>query len=40
MMRAKRNSEKLVNAVLPLAEKMLIQYGEFYPFGGYMKPDG
>ena len=40
MMRAKQDSEELVNAVLPLAEKMLIQYGEFYPFGGYMKPDG
>jgi hypothetical protein len=30
MMRAKQDSEELVSAVLPLAEKMLIQYGEFY----------
>lgn len=29
-----------MNAILPLAEKMLRQYGEFYPYGGYMKPDG
>ena len=29
-----------MNAMLPLAEKMLKQYGEFYPYGGYMKPDG
>ena len=39
-MNAKQESEKLMNAVLPLAEKMLRQYGEFYPYGGYMKPDG
>jgi hypothetical protein len=36
----KQESETLMNAILPLAEKMLRQYGEFYPFGGYMKPDG
>lgn len=29
-----------MNAVLPLAEKMLKQYGEFYPYGGYIKEDG
>ncbi len=29
-----------MNAMLPLAEKMLRQYGEFYPYGGYMKADG
>ena len=29
-----------MNAILPLAEKMLRQYGEFYPYGGYMKTDG
>lgn len=39
-MNAKQESEKLMNAVLPLAEKMLRQYGEFHPYGGYMKPDG
>jgi hypothetical protein len=37
---AKQESERLINALLPLAEKMLRQYGEFYPFGGYIKPDG
>ena len=39
-MSAKQESEALMNALLPLAEKLLRQYGEFYPFGGYMKPDG
>jgi hypothetical protein len=39
-MNQKADSENLMNAMLPLAEKMLRQYGEFYPFGGYMKPDG
>jgi hypothetical protein len=39
-MTTKEESERLMNAVLPLAEKMLRQYGEFYPYGGYMKPDG
>jgi len=39
-MNAKQESERLMNAVLPLAQKMLRQYGEFYPYGGYMKPDG
>jgi hypothetical protein len=29
-----------MNAVLPTAETMLRQYGEFYPFGGYLKSDG
>jgi hypothetical protein len=39
-MSAKQESEVLMNALLPLAEKMLGQYGEFYPYGGYLKPDG
>lgn len=39
-MNAKEESEKLMNAMLPLAEKMLREYGEFYPYGGYMKADG
>jgi hypothetical protein len=39
-MNAKQESERLMNAIFPLAEKMLRQYGEFYPYGGYMKPDG
>ncbi|SRR6266404_139200 len=39
-MNPKQESEKLMNAILPLAEKMLRQHGEFYPYGGYMTPDG
>src|ERR1017187_5740383 len=39
-MNSKQDAENLMNALLPVAEKMLRQYGEFYPFGGYMKPDG
>ena len=39
-MSAKQESETLMNALLPVAEEMLRQYGEFYPYGGYMKPDG
>jgi hypothetical protein len=39
-MTAKEESEKLMNEILPLARKMLREYGEFYPYGGYMKPDG
>jgi hypothetical protein len=39
-MNHKEDSEKLMNAVLPLAQRMLRRYGEFYPFGNYMKPDG
>jgi hypothetical protein len=33
-MNHKEDSESLLNAILPLAETMLKQYGEFYPFGG------
>lgn len=29
-----------MNAVLPVAERMLKQYGEFYPYGGCMRLDG
>ena len=39
-MNPKQEAEKLMNEMLPVAEKMLRQYGEFYPYGGYMKPDG
>jgi hypothetical protein len=39
-MSAKQESEALMNALLPLAEKLLQQHGEFYPYGGYIKPDG
>lgn len=30
----------LMNAVLPVAERMLTQHGEFYPYGGCMRLDG
>ena len=36
----KEDCEKLVDAVLPFAQQMLVEYGEFYPFGGYMKSGG
>jgi hypothetical protein len=36
----KEDCEEVMNAVLPLAQKMLSKSGEFYPYGGYMKPDG
>lgn len=39
-MNPQQESEKLMNAVLTLATKMLKEYGEFYPYGGYMKPSG
>jgi hypothetical protein len=38
-MNPKQESERLMNEMLPVAESMLRQYGEFYPYGGYMKPD-
>jgi hypothetical protein len=39
-MSAKRECETLMNEMLPVAEKMLAQFGEFYPYGGYIKCDG
>jgi len=39
-MTGKEESEKLMNGILPLAEKMLREYGEFHPYGGYLRPDG
>src|SRR6266404_3772705 len=29
-----------MNEVLPIAEKMLREYGEFYPYGGYIDSEG
>lgn len=29
-----------MNDLLPFAKKMLTDYGEFFPFGGYTKPTG
>lgn len=39
-MNGKKDCEKLMNALLPLADKMLQDHGQFYPYGGYMKPSG
>jgi hypothetical protein len=39
-MNGKKDCENLMNALLPLAERMLRDHGEFYPYGGYLKPDG
>jgi hypothetical protein len=39
-MSAKEECEKLMDEIFPLAEKMLREYGEFYPYGGYTKPTG
>ena len=36
----KQEAEILMNELLPVAQKMLLNYGEFFPYGGYMKPDG
>jgi len=36
----KNDSERLMNGVLPFAERMLRDYGEFHPYGGYLRPDG
>lgn len=37
---AKADCERLLEAVLPLAEQMLGTHREFFPYGGAMKPDG
>jgi len=39
-MSAKADCEELMNAVLPFAEEMLGRHGEFFPFGGAMRPSG
>lgn len=39
-MSPKQESEMLLNAVLPVAERMLKEHGEFYPYGGCMMLDG
>lgn len=36
----KADCQALVNSVLPFAQQMLTAHGEFYPFGGAMRPDG
>ena len=36
----KAECEQLLDALLPFAEKMLREHGEFYPYGGTMDPSG
>ncbi len=36
----KEDCELLLAAVFPFAEQMLGRFGEFYPYGGAMLPDG
>jgi hypothetical protein len=38
MMSAKADCEALMNAALPFAMKMLREKGEFFPYGGVMRP--
>lgn len=40
MQEGKEESQELMDAVLPLAEKLLSEHGEFFPYGGAMTPDG
>jgi hypothetical protein len=35
-MNQKKDCEKLINELLPVSERLLIEYGEFYPFAGYL----
>jgi len=37
---ARPDLDALLNAALPFAQKMLVERGQFYPFGATMKPDG
>lgn len=36
----KADCEALMNSVLPFAQQMLTTHGEFFPFGGAMRPNG
>lgn len=40
MQEGKEESQELMDAVLPLAEKLLSEHGEFFPYGGAMTPEG
>lgn len=40
VMSPKEESEYLMNDILPLAERMLSEEGEFHPYGGYICTDG
>ncbi len=37
---AKAECETLMSSILPFAEQMLAEHGEFFPFGGAMQEDG
>ena len=39
-MNQKEDAEKLLNSLLPFAHQMLVQYREFFPYGGVMAHDG
>ena len=39
-MSPKQESEELMAEMMPLAQRMLREYAEFFPYGGYMKPSG
>ncbi|MBB1301292.1 hypothetical protein H5183_08085 [Pseudoalteromonas sp. SR44-8] len=40
MDQGKAESQELMDAVLPLAEQLLTEHGEFFPYGGAMTPTG
>lgn len=40
MQNGKEDSQHLMDSVLPLAEKLLIEHGDFFPYGGAMTPNG
>ena len=40
MEQAKEQTQKLFDAVLPLAKELLLENEEFFPFGEIMKPNG
>jgi hypothetical protein len=39
MSNAKTDAEELMNALLPLAKRMLREHREFFPYGGVLKDD-
>ena len=38
--RAEQELEQLLNAVIPLAQRMLARHGQFYPFAAAVRQDG
>ena len=40
MTQPKADCEKLMNWLLPFARQMLERHGEFFPFGGALRPNG